>query len=91
MSRWRVALFLPLLAFGFIAQAIESPQVLDDFSHPATWQASGTDDISASLRAADGRSGKALCLDFNFNGASGGATLRRTLPISFPANYALSF
>jgi len=91
MSRWRAALLLSLLAFGVIAQAIEAPQLLDDFSHPAAWQASGTDDISASLRAADGRSGKALCLDFNFNGVSGGATLRRTLPITFPANYALSF
>jgi hypothetical protein len=91
MSRWRVALLLPLLAFGVIAQAVETPQVLDDFSHPAAWQASGTDDISASLRAADGRNGKALCLDFNFNGVSGGAALRRTLPITFPSNYALSF
>ncbi len=91
MSRWRVALLLPLLVFGVIAQAAEALQILDDFSHPAAWQASGTDDISASLRAANGRNGKALCLDFNFNGVSGGATLRRTLPITFPANYALSF
>lgn len=91
MSRWRVALFLPLLTVGVIAQAVEPPQVLDDFSHPVTWQASGTDDISASLRAADGRNGKALCLDFNFNSVSGGATLHRTLPITFPVNYALSF
>jgi len=91
MSRLRAALLLLLLAFGVIAQAVEAPQILDDFSHPAAWQASGTDDISASLRAADGRNGKALCLDFNFNGVSGGATLRRALPITFPANYALSF
>lgn len=91
MSRWCIVLFLLLPAFGVIAQAAEAPQVLDDFSRPAVWQASGTDDISASLRAADGRNGKALCLDFNFNGVSGGATLRRTLPIAFPANYALSF
>lgn len=90
MSRWHLALFL-LLAFGAIAQAAEAPQELDDFTHPAAWQASGTDDISASLRPIDGRNGKALCLDFNFNGVSGGATLRRTLPITFPTNYALSF
>ncbi len=82
-----------LLVVGMGAHATDAPRarVLDDFSHPDVWHALGTDDISASLRAVDGKSGKALCLDFNFNGVSGGATLRRTLPITFPANYALSF
>jgi hypothetical protein len=85
------SLFSLLLAFGGIAQASEAPTRLDDFSHPAAWQASGTDDISASLRPIADGNGKAVCLDFNFNGVSGGATLRRALPITFPGNYALSF
>ncbi|HWX65817.1 MAG TPA: discoidin domain-containing protein [Rhodanobacter sp.] len=87
----RALVFPLLLVFIAIAQAGEAPTLLDDFSHPAAWQASGTDDISTSLRPIAGANGKALCLDFNFNGVSGGATLRRTLPITFPANYALSF
>ncbi|MFZ0869111.1 MAG: discoidin domain-containing protein [Rhodanobacter sp.] len=66
-------------------------RTLDDFSHPELWRAEGTDDISAALRPVADKRGSALCLDFNFNGVSGGATLRRTLPITFPANYALSF
>ncbi|HEV2680327.1 MAG TPA: discoidin domain-containing protein, partial [Rhodanobacter sp.] len=87
----RALLFPLLLVFGAIAQAGGAPTLLDDFSHSAAWQASGTDDISTSLRPIAGGNGNALCLDFNFNGVSGGATLRRTLPITFPANYALSF
>ncbi|RDD80887.1 discoidin domain-containing protein [Dyella tabacisoli] len=72
------------LAFGMAAQA----QTLDDFSQPTLWHAEGTDDVSTSLRSVDG---KALCLAFDFQGVSGAATLRRTLPITFPDNFALSF
>ncbi len=85
-------LLLPLwLALGSMAHAADTPRTLDDFTHPSAWQAEGTDDISTALRPADGAHGKALCLDFDFNSVSGGATMRRTLPITFPANYALSF
>ncbi|MDW2981201.1 discoidin domain-containing protein [Rhodanobacter sp. KK11] len=80
-----------MLALGSMAHAADAPRTLDDFTRPAAWQAEGTDDISAMLRPTDGAHGKAICLDFDFNGVSGGATLRRTLPIAFPANYALSF
>ncbi|WP_426701414.1 discoidin domain-containing protein [Rhodanobacter sp. Col0626] len=66
-------------------------QTFDNFSQPNAWKAMATDDISATLRPTNGPHGKALCLDFNFNGVSGGATLRRSLPITFPENYALSF
>ena len=88
----RPALLLSLLlALGSMAHAADAPRTLDDFTHPAAWQAEGTDDISAALRPTDGAHGKAICLDFDFNRVSGGATLRRTLPITFPENYALSF
>ena len=73
-----------------VADASQS-RTLDDFRHPELWHAEGTDDISTSLRPIADNHGSGLCLDFNFNGVSGGATLRRALPITFPANYALSF
>ncbi|HEY8586845.1 MAG TPA: discoidin domain-containing protein [Rhodanobacter sp.] len=79
-----------LLWIGPAAHAA-APQTLDDFTHPKAWQALGTDDITATQRPAEGPRGKALCLDFDFNGVSGGASLRRTLPIRFPDHYALSF
>ncbi len=67
------------------------PHTLDDFTQPSAWQAIATDDISATLRPSQGPHGKAICLDFNFNGVSGGPGLRRTLPITFPSNCTLSF
>ncbi len=62
-----------------VADASQS-RTLYDFSHPELWHAEGTDDISAALRPVADSRGSALCLDFNFNGVSGGATLRRSLP-----------
>jgi len=81
-----------LLLSGLTARATDIlPTTLDDFSHPELWHAEGTDDISTALRPVADDHGNALCLDFNFNGVSGGATLRRALPVTFSDNYALSF
>ena len=91
MRRHASALFALLLAVSGVIHAGDAARTLDDFSQPDAWQALGTDDIAATLRPGNGPHGKALCLDFDFNHVSGGATLRRTLPIRFPANYALSF
>ncbi|CAM1000433.1 Coagulation factor 5/8 type domain-containing protein [Rhodanobacter sp. Root179] len=82
---------LALLAINHFAHAEAASRTLDDFTQPNAWQAIATDDISAKLRPASGPHGKAICLDFDFNGVSGGPSLRRTLPITFPDNYALSF
>ncbi len=91
--RFRIAVMTLLFAFDISAHGADTNQstLLDDFSQPSAWKASGTDDISTSLRTISGKAGNALCMDFNFNGVSGGATLHRSLPIRFPANYAISF
>ncbi len=93
MNHCRRVLFVLLAMFAVsnLALAGATPRPLDDFNRPDAWQATATDDISASLRPASAPHGKAVCLDFNFHGVSGGPSLRRTLPITFPENYALSF
>ncbi len=88
---YRSLVLVALLALGATAHAGDTTRTLDDFSQPTAWKTLPTDDISAALRSVDGPHGKALCMDFDFNHVSGGASLRRTLPITFPANYALSF
>ncbi|MEO8998686.1 MAG: discoidin domain-containing protein [Rhodanobacter sp.] len=88
LHTWTLLLLLSLR--GVPAHA-STPQTLDNFTQPQSWQATATDDISATLRPASGPHGKALCLDFNFNGVSGGPSLRRTMPITFPENYTLAF
>ncbi|HEU4662514.1 MAG TPA: discoidin domain-containing protein, partial [Dokdonella sp.] len=57
------------------------------FADPAAWNASGSDDVDAALH----RDGDALCLAFDFHGVSGFASMRRRLPVEYPANYAIAF
>jgi hypothetical protein len=73
---------LTLLLIGIFG--VTNAAVLDDFSQPQRWTASATDQVSAALRRdADG----SLCLDYDFNGVSGYATMRRELPVAWPAHY----
>jgi hypothetical protein len=79
------------------AVAAAAPErVLDNFDSPTAWQVQHTDDISATLQGADGKTGKALRMDFNFSDAhgqpiNGYATARRALPLELPDNFELSF
>jgi len=82
---WSFALLAP------IAHAADEARVIDDFTRPSVWKAEGTDDIGTQLRVTDGKNGKAICLDFDFNGVSGAAVLKRALPMEWPDNFALSF
>lgn len=63
---------------------------LAGFTNAAAWQVSASDDVAAKLRSTKGEHGQAPCLDYGLNGTAGYASLRRTLPITFPANYALA-
>ena len=71
--------------------AADKARALDNFDATTGWSASHTDDVSASLRAVPGRTGGAICLAYDFNGVSGAASIRKTLPIDFPDGFALSF
>jgi len=92
MSRF-VALTLAVAAC-FVAVptfAADKGRVLDSFDVTTGWTATGTDDVSATLRAVPGRRGQALCLTYDFNGVSGAASIRKTLPVDYPDGFALSF
>lgn len=87
----RLAGLFGLLVFAVAAaHAATGNPVEGAFAAPG-WQAEGTDDLSTSLRRIDGQQGNAICLDFDFNGVSGGATVQKTLPIDWPDNFMLSF
>lgn len=90
------ALACALLALaGLLSPAQAQPlevgatRVLDGFEDITPWQASASDQVNAALRQVDGPHGKALCLDYDFNGVSGYAFARRSLPLEFPQNYRL--
>lgn len=62
-------------------------ELLDDFRHPARWQATASDQVHAALRT-DPRDAS-LCLDYDFAGHSGFAVMRRVLPMAWPAHFEL--
>ena len=77
-----------VLAMAASAQAQE--RVLDDFADLAAWTVTATDDVKATLRAADGAQGRALCIDYDFGRVTGYVAAKRELPIEFPARYEIT-
>ena len=83
------SVLLASAAPAFAAQ--DGVRILDDFSDPSAWRVVTSNQVSGALRAVDGVEGKALCLDYDFNGVSGHAGIQRDLPLSYPANYRFGF
>ena len=83
--------FLLLSLVAFSAAAAEPVRVLDGFDDVATWRVVTSNQVSAAVRLVDGVEGKALCLDYDFNGVSGHAGIQRDLPLEYPANYRFGF
>jgi hypothetical protein len=67
------------------------PRLDDGFEDQAQWQVGASDGVRVTLRAVEGRAGRALCLDFDVAGVAGYASVRRALSIDFPPNYEFSF
>ncbi|KAF1717751.1 coagulation factor 5/8 type domain-containing protein [Pseudoxanthomonas yeongjuensis] len=78
-----------LASFG--AHAQNKSRVLDDFSDASEWRAVTSNQVSGRLRQVDGAQGKALCLDYDFNGVSGYAGIQRDLALEYPENYRFDF
>ncbi|GAB3318485.1 discoidin domain-containing protein [Luteimonas notoginsengisoli] len=84
-----LALLAPATAFA--QQLIGEPRLLDGFEDATPWRVVASNQVSGTLRVADGAQGRALCLDYDFNGVSGYAGIQRDLPIDYPENYAFAF
>ncbi len=76
---------IPLILLAAAAQA----QPLDTFDDVAAWRAASSDGVSATATAVPGVTDKALQLRYDFAKVSGYAFVRRTLPITFPANWEM--
>nr|WP_267107440.1 discoidin domain-containing protein [Xanthomonas sacchari] len=85
---------LGLAATHAVAAPPTSTVTLDSFSDLDKWQIVVSNQVTASTRLVQAPSGgraKALCLDYDFNGVSGYAGIRRSVPIEYPDNYQFSF
>ena len=73
----------------FAAQ--DGVRILDDFGDPSAWRVVTSNQVSGALRQVDGVEGKAMCLDYDFNGVSGHAGIQRDLELEYPQNYRFDF
>jgi len=94
----RIVLRRPALALAGLlvvvpahAQEAVSTRVLDDFEDASRWRVVTSNQVSGELRQVDGAQGRALCLDYDFNGVSGYAAIQRDLAIDYPGNYRFDF
>lgn len=82
-------------AFATLAVAgavhAQTPRVLDAFETLTPWSADASTDVSSAITSTPGHDGKAMRLDYDFNGRSGYAFAARALDLDVPGNYEISF
>ncbi len=86
-------LFLGLIAAFVIAAPAQaqSTRTLDPFEDLAPWTADASTDVTSTLSAVPGHRGKAMRIDYDFNGRSGYAFASRDLSFEAPENYEIRF
>lgn len=87
MRRAAVCLLGLWLAPTGAQAAIDNGRLLDGFESLKPWTTFASDQVSATLRQADGVHGKAMCLAYDFHGVSGYAVARRKLPMEYAGNF----
>ncbi len=81
-----------VLTLALAAPAIaQETRVLDSMDDATRWEASASTDVHAAVSAVAGHDGKAVRLDYDFDGKAGYAVLSRPLPFDLPDNYEISF
>lgn len=66
-------------------------KALDDFEDLSAWKAAPSDGVRLSIGQAEGYQGRAMRLDFDFQGGGGYAIARKAFAIELPDNYEFSF
>jgi hypothetical protein len=82
-----------LLLAGVLAAppSAQKPAMLDAFESTNGWSARPADGVSLRISTDSGFRGRALRLDFDFNGRGGYAVARKAFNFTVPANYEFSF
>src|SRR5689334_25242765 len=69
----------------------QKPALLDAFESVKDWRATPSDGVSLRVSSDSGFRGRAMRLDFDFQGRGGYAVVRRAFNFAVPANYEFSF
>ena len=84
-----------MFASSLVFAAEQAPQLdvryLDEMEDVGDWQALASDGVSASVHAAKGVEGNALVLEYDLNRTAGYAAATRSLPVTLPEEYELTF
>ncbi|MEO8295849.1 MAG: discoidin domain-containing protein [Gemmatimonadota bacterium] len=76
---------------GLFLSRLLDAQIIDDFDASPTWVSAPSDGVSLDLRADAGHEGRALRMDFDFQGHGGYAVARKKVNLDLPDNYAFTF
>lgn len=89
MARWvssRTVLAGACLTWGVLSGAGQS-RMLDGFEDAGRWQVIASDGVAAKAALVDGQEGKALRLEYDFQGNAGYCLIRLPVQLDLPANY----
>ena len=88
--RWPAAALLLASVMGTPPVA-QKPAMLDTFESTNGWRAQPADGVSLRISADSGFRGRAMRLDFDFNGRGGYAVVHKAFNFTVPGNYEFSF
>jgi hypothetical protein len=74
-----------------LSPVIGQPHLIDDFESVAAWSLHPSDGVSLKIGQGDGRGGRAMRLDFDFDRHAGYAIARREVNLDLPPNFELTF
>lgn len=81
----------PATAPGRVEMPAMRARVLDDFERLDGWTAQPSDGVTLAIRSDSGARGRAMRLDFDFQGGGGYAVARKAIPLALDSNYTISF
>jgi len=79
------------LLLAGIASVEQKPAMLDTFESINDWRAQPSDGVSLRISSDSGFRGRAMRLDFDFQGHGGYAVVHKNFNFTVPANYEFSF
>lgn len=90
-ARWIALFMLSIVPAIAASQDVEQARMLDDFEQPGRWRVVTSDQVTGRLRQVAGPQGRAICLDYDFNGVSGYAGMQRELSMAYPEDYEFTY
>ncbi len=80
-----------IVLFSLFVLSKLSAQQLDPFEDISGWKAIASDGVKLNLEQSAGISGKALCLNFEFQGGAGYGIAQKKIKLHLSSNYKFSF